>query len=305
MNKNNISHKNNLYIGKIIIIILAAILIGLIIFLANRFYIISPRNYEVVFSKNHDEFPTTTYVDIDKAKGIREYGSPTMMITIEPIIKTNPNLRYWITTVKIKDADQLNSAFAGDEFSLNKKEKTSVIAKEHNAILAINGAACGFNKTGFVIRDGVIYRGTDLDCAPLVIDKDGNFNIYEYGKKTTEELINIGTRHTYDFGPDLIKKGEIVDYGDTWYKTDIQPRTAIGQSGPLEYVILVVDGRSFKSQGMSCYDLALEFQRLGCNFAYNLDGGGSTTLYFNGEVINEPSDFSGERTISDILYFTD
>lgn len=305
MGKNNTSFKYNLNIGKIIIIILAAILIGLITVLATRFYNIFPREDEVVFSEKHDEFSTSTYVNIDEATGIREYGSPTMMITIEPILKINPNLRYWITTVKIKDTGQLNSAFAGDVFSLDTKERTSVIAKRHNAILAINGAACGFNKSGFVIRDGVVYRGTDLDCAPLVIDKDGNFNIYEYGKKTAEELLNLGARHTYDFGPDLIKKGVIVDYGDTWYKTDKQPRTAIGQSGPLKYVIITADGRSFKSQGMSCYDLALEFQRLGCNFAYNLDGGGSTTLYFNGEVINEPSDFSGERKISDILYFTD
>jgi len=305
MSKNNTCVKKNLYIGKIIIIILAAILIGLIMFLATRFYNIFPQEDEGVFSENHDEFSTSTYVNIDEATGIREYRSPTMMITVEPIIKTNPNLRYWITTVKIKDAAQLNSAFAGDVFSLDIKERTSVIAKRHNAILAINGAACGFNKSGFVIRDGVVYRGTDLDCAPLVIDKDGNFNIYEYGKKTAEEFLNIGARHTYDFGPDLIKKGEIVDYGGTWYKTDKQPRTAIGQIGPLEYVILVVDGRSFKSQGMSCYDLTLEFQRLGCNFAYNLDGGGSTTLYFNGQTINEPSDFCGERSISDILYFVD
>ena len=83
----------------------------------------------------------------------------------------------------------------------------------------------------------------------------------------------------------------------------MQPRTAIGQKGPSEYVIIVVDGRSTKSQGMSCYDLAIEFQKIGCNFAYNLDGGGSSTLYFNGEVINKPSDFNGERNISDILYF--
>lgn len=50
-------------------------------------------------------------------------------------------------------------------------------------------------------------------------------------------------------------------------------------------------------------ELATEFKRLGCQWAYALDGGGSTTLYFNGEVINTPSDWTGERKISDILYF--
>ncbi|MGN9161726.1 phosphodiester glycosidase family protein [Clostridium sulfidigenes] len=303
MNERNSKLLSNLDVGKIIIIILSAILIGILLFLVASLYNYTPLNSEVISQVELDEFPSDTYVKIDNETGIRKYGSPTMMVTIEPIVKVNPNLRYWITTVKIKNQSQLNSAFSGDIFSLNIKEKTSSIANRHNAILAINGAACGFNTSGYVIRDGVVYRGTDLDCAPLVIDKEGNFKIYEYGKKNAEELLSLGARHTYDFGPDLIKDGNIVDYGDTWYKEDMQPRTAIGQKGSLEYVIIVVDGRSTKSQGMSCYDLAIEFQKIGCNFAYNLDGGGSSTLYFNGEVINEPSDFNGERNISDILYF--
>lgn len=304
MSKNNSKLLRNLDVGNIIIIILSAILVGIALFLFANLYNYNSLNIEVTSQVEQDGFPFDTYANIDNKTGIRKYGSPTMLITIEPIVKVNPNLRYWITTVKIKNQSQLNSAFAGDIFSLNVKEKTSSIAKRNNAILAINGAACGFNTSGYVIRDGILYRGTDLDCAPLVIDKEGNFKIYEYGKKTAEELLSLGARQTYDFGPDLIKDGNIVEYGDTWYKTDMQPRTAIGQKGPLEYVIIVVDGRSTMSQGMSCYDLAIEFQRLGCNFAYNLDGGGSTTLYFNGEVINEPSDCNGERNISDILYFT-
>jgi len=110
--------------------------------------------------------------------------------------------------------------------------------------------------------------------------------------------------HTYDFGPDLIRNGEIFDYGDTWYKYNLDPRTVIGQKGTLEYVILVVDGRSKASVGMSHYDTAVELKNRGCYLGYNLDGGGSTTLYFNGEVLNNPSDII-ERKISDILYFAD
>lgn len=55
---------------------------------------------------------------------------------------------------------------------------------------------------------------------------------------------------------------------------------------------------------MSHYDTAVELKNRGCYLGYNLDGGGSTTLYFNGEVLNNPSDII-ERKISDILYFTD
>lgn len=233
-----------------------------------------------------------------------EYKSDTMTININPIKKMNPNIEMWEVLIKISDGSQIKSAFAGGEFSLKNRETTSFMAMKNNAVLAINGAAYGFNKTSYVIRDGIVYRDTRLDCDPLVIQEDGDFRIYDE-QFTGEQLVSKGAMHTYDFGPDLVRKGEIVDYGDTWYKNDLSPRTAIGQCGPLEYVILVVDGRSEASVGMSLYNVAVELKNRGCYWGYNLDGGGSTTLYFNGEVLNNPCDWYGERAISDILYFVD
>ncbi|MBI6063523.1 phosphodiester glycosidase family protein [Clostridium perfringens] len=242
------------------------------------------------------------YINRDEELGSIEYKSNTMSINILPIKKTNPNINMWEVNIKLSSGNQIKSAFADDKFNLRNREKTSDIAKRHNAILAINGAAAGFNKSSYVIRDGIIYRDTRLDCAPLVIQKDGDFRIYD-DDLSGEELVERGAMHTYDFGPDLIRGGEIVCYGNTWYKEVLAPRTAIGQKGPLEYVILVVDGRSEESVGMSLYDTAIELKNRGCYWGYNLDGGGSTTLYFNGEVLNTPSDLNGERKISDILYF--
>ena len=240
----------------------------------------------------------------NEESGNIEYKSDTMTININPIKKTNPNLELWEVYIKLNDGSQIKSAFAGDKFSLINRETTSIMAMKNNAVLAINGAAYGFNKSSYVIRDGIVYRDTRLDCDPLVIQADGDFRIYDE-QYSGDELVAKGAMHTYDFGPDLIRKGEIVDYGDTWYKSDLSPRTAIGQCGPLEYVILVVDGRSESSVGMSLYDVAVELKSRGCYWGYNLDGGGSTTLYFNGEVLNNPCDWLGERAISDILYFVD
>ncbi len=242
------------------------------------------------------------YINRDEESGTIEYKSDTMSINILSIKKTNPNINMWEVSIKLSSGSQIKSAFADDKFNLINREKTSDIAKRQNAIIAINGAAAGFNKSSYVIRDGIIYRDTRLDCAPLVIQKDGDFRIYN-DDLSGEELVERGAMHTYDFGPDLIRGGEIVCYGNTWYKEVLAPRTAIGQKGPLEYVILVVDGRSEESVGMSLYDTAIELKNRGCYWGYNLDGGGSTTLYFNGEVLNTPSDLNGERKISDILYF--
>lgn len=243
-------------------------------------------------------------VNKDEATGAIEYKSSTMSININPIKKKNPNIEMWEVFIKINNGSQIKSAFADNKFSLSVREKTSIMAASNNAVLAINGAAYGFNKSSYVIRDGIVYRDTRLDCDPLVIQKDGDFRIYNE-QYTGEELVEKGAMHTYDFGPDLIRASEIVDYGDTWYKSDLSPRTVIGQCGPLEYVILVVDGRSEASVGMSLYNMAVELQNRGCYWGYNLDGGGSTTLYFNGEVLNNPCDWYGERSISDILYFVD
>lgn len=245
-----------------------------------------------------------SYINRDEESGVIEYKSNTMSINILPIKKTNPNINMWEVNLKLSSGNQIKSAFAKDKFDLRNREKTSDIAKRHKAILAVNGAAAGFNKNGYVVRDGVVYRDTRLDCDPLVIQKDGDFRIYD-DKLSGEELVERGAMHTYDFGPDLIRSGKIVDYGNTWYKENLAPRTAIGQKGPLEYVILVIDGRSEESVGMSLYDIAVELKNRGCYWGYNLDGGGSTTLYFNGEVLNKPSDWNSERKISDILYFSD
>ena len=85
------------------------------------------------------------------------------------------------------------------------------------------------------------------------------------------------------------------------------PRTAIGQIDELHYVFVVSEGRTSDNAGLSLYQLAQFMKSLGCTTAYNLDGGGSSTMYFDGEVINDPTgggrgSSGGERKVSDIVY---
>lgn len=275
------------------------VLIFISIFILLELRIIQKPYKWIVFDVTRNKY--TTY---DKDNDSIIYETDEMKIQLEHIVKEEPNLNMWIATIKVSDSSQIKSAFAGGEFSQDVKKRTSVIAKDNDAVLAIDGAAVGFNTNGRVIRDGVIYRDSDLDCAPLIIKENGDLEVFEYGEKTAEEILDLGGVQTYDFGPTLVKDNEIIDNYGEWYKTVKDSRTVIGQKGPLEYVILVADGRSEKSEGISLYDAALELKNKGCYIGYNLDGGGSTTLYFNGEVLNNPSDITGERRISDILYFT-
>ncbi|WP_110929630.1 phosphodiester glycosidase family protein [Bacillus massiliglaciei] len=224
-----------------------------------------------------------------------QYSNDSVQIQIQPYEKRN--VRYWISTIKVLNAEQLKSAFSNETISL-QKEKTSKIAGKNGAILAVNGADVAFKSRSLVIRNGEMYRES---FSPLEIRKDGTLFIGE-GDRTAEDMKKDGVLHSFDFGPELIVDGKRSPYyEEAWYSDKPAPRTAIGQRTPHEYIIITVDGRSKESRGMTFRDLTALFEELGAKWAYNLDGGGSTTLYFNGEVLNTPSDGS-ERPVSDILY---
>lgn len=111
----------------------------------------------------------------------------------------------------------------------------------------------------------------------------------------------------FSFGPALIEKSQIsVTEEDEVGKAMMSnPRTAIGFIDDLHYVFVVSDGRTRASRGLSLYELAQFMETLGVKTAYNLDGGGSSTMYFNGRIINNPTTDGRtmkERSVSDIVY---
>ena len=128
---------------------------------------------------------------------------------------------------------------------------------------------------------------------------------------TAQELIDQGVVNLLAFGPTLVENGEIVVDTSTEVGRAMSsnPRTAIGiieeEDGSLHYIIVVSDGRTDESEGLTLYQLAEVMQQYGATTAYNLDGGGSSTLYFNGQVINNPTtngNTISERAVSDIVY---
>jgi exopolysaccharide biosynthesis protein len=235
------------------------------------------------------------------------YSDANIRITIDEYREYNTNI--FVANIVLSSAEYLKTAFAGDVYGKNIAESTSQIAEEQNAILAINGDYYGARNSGYVIRNGVIYR--DLAFASgrqdLVILDDGSFRIVTEGAVTAAELLDAGAQQVLSFGPGLIQNGEIIlsdskDYGNANYNN---PRTAIGVVGELHYVMVVADGRTGKSTGLTFEQLAAFMKDLGAITAYNLDGGGSSTMYFNGTVVNNPTadgkNFT-ERSVSDIVY---
>ena len=212
----------------------------------------------------------------------------------------------YLVDVQTDDPSHLLTALADNSYGRNIKETTSTIAKANDAVLAINGDFYGFRSTGFVVRNGTLYRDSaNGDTDALVIDKNGDFSIVN---EATTDANTLDAQQVLSFGPALVESGSIVvdENSEVGQSAASNPRTAIGQIGTNHYLIVVSEGRTDDSQGLSLYQLAQVMQDNGVQTGYNLDGGGSTTLYFNSKVVNQTVGGSGqssERAVSDIVYF--
>lgn len=213
----------------------------------------------------------------------------------------------YIADIKLSDASLLRRAFANNSYGKNITDTTSNIASSVNAILAVNGDYYGVQNSGYVLLDGKIYRNTSAGKEDLVIYQDGSFEIINEDDVTLEELVNNGAVNILSFGPALIENGSIVvsENDEVGKAMASNPRTAIGIIDDLHYILVVSDGRTNESEGLSLYELATVMSEYDVKTLYNLDGGGSSTMVFNGNIINNPTT-SGrntkERSVSDIVY---
>ena len=119
-------------------------------------------------------------------------------------------------------------------------------------------------------------------------------------KKEGRKLINAFT-----FGPALVKDGELLELNKeySYNPNGREPRTAIGQMGPLSYVMVIIEAKDRSGKtGFSQGKLAEFMYNLGCVQAFNLDGGNSALMVFNRENYSAKS-YEAERSVTDIIYF--
>ena len=216
------------------------------------------------------------------------------------------NTKIYVADVTLTSAQYLRTAFANDTYGKNVTANTSVIASEHNAVLAINGDYYGVQERGYVIRNGIVYRGTAKGCDVLCIYANGTMKIVSDQEYSADELAADGVWQAFSFGPALVENGSVTVGANTEVGKAMasNPRTAIGMIDTNRFLFVVSDGRTSESAGLSLYELAVFMKSLGVTTAYNLDGGGSSTMYFNGAVVNNPTTGGSikERGVSDIVY---
>ena len=241
------------------------------------------------------------------------YQSDTASISISTVVtgSGSDTVTYYVADVQLTDATALRSAFAQNSFGENIVENPSAIAEDNGAVFAINGDYYGFRDTGIIIRNGVVYRDSGARTG-LAFYLDGHVEVYDETATTAQELLDADVWNTLSFGPAIVADGEPVDgiesvevdtnFGNHSIQGD-QPRTAVGVIDDNHLAFVVVDGRSpGYSKGVTLTGLADIMLGLGATTAYNLDGGGSSTMYFNGSLVNNPLGTGTERGTSDILY---
>ena len=259
----------------------------------------------LVISETYEKIDNNSSVVADGTYTSNSYEDENRKINLSTYRENNTTI--YVADI-YADINYIKTAFANNTYGKNITSKTSNIASENNAILAINGDYYGVQETGYVLRNGVIYRNkAKANQEDLVIYEDGSFEIINESSITLEKLKEKGAYQVLSFGPALIENGVInIDENTEVGKSMASnPRTAIGIIDEKHYVFVVSDGRTNESEGLSLYELATFMKSLGVKTLYNLDGGGSSTMYFNGEVINKPTTNGKkitERSVSDIVY---
>ncbi|WP_081669081.1 phosphodiester glycosidase family protein [Butyrivibrio sp. VCB2001] len=261
-------------------------------------------------SVTSDESADDTSASSEVSESAAEYTGENTVSTDDYTITLSDyyqnDTKIYVADVTLSSARYLKTAFADDTYGKNVTATTSSIAEDNDAILAINGDYYGVQESGYVIRNGVVYRNTASGSDVLCIYADGTMEVVNDADYTAEELVSMGVWQAFTFGPALIEDSEVaVDTNTEVDKAKTSnPRTAIGVIDANHFVFVVSDGRTSESEGLSLYELATFMKDLGVTTAYNLDGGGSSTMYFNGYVINNPTSGGSikERSVSDIVY---
>lgn len=234
-----------------------------------------------------------------------QYEDETRSIAIDRV--SDGTVTYYAADVQLSAVSLFQTAVS-DNLS-----PVSALASQAGAVLAINGDDCGTHSFGIIIRNGSLLRAKQTTRNLLILDAEGNMSVKvdrkdENAKSLGNELLASGAWQTFEFGPELVRDEQAVTFSPTFdvistREGRLEPRTAIGQIGPLHYLLLVVDGRQEGySSGISLQDLQQLFLQYGAQTAMNLDGGGSAEMWFQGQVLNRPSG-GEERSVSDIIFF--
>ena len=232
------------------------------------------------------------------------YSSPDVSITVTEETTAGGRITYYLADIYIRDITTFRSAIAQNTYGSGYRDSIEDMAALNKAMIAINGDYYGNTNEGVVIRNGVIYRANPTNCDVCVLYYDGSMRVMPGSAFNIEDAIADGAWQAWTFGPALLDTdgSVLTNFSSTSRIISANPRTAIGYYEPGHYCMVVVDGRG-ESAGITLPQLSQLFSDLGCKAAYNLDGGNSSIMVWQDEIINQPS--GGGRESSDALLITE
>lgn len=235
------------------------------------------------------------------------YTSPYVSITIDKVSygKGWGANTYFVADIYVASLDNFKTYTAHNEMRYFSTQNILEMDAASGAILAISGDFYSYQATGFLMRNGYVYKSDPTFCDICVLYDDGVMETYSKNGYNQQEVLDRGAVQVWNFGPNLLdengKACKSFNMGD--HVAARNPRSAIGYYEPGHYCLVVVDGREYDyAAGVLIPDLAKIFENLGCKVAYNLDGGGSAAMTFNDAFYSVPSE---DRDLSDLVIVVD
>lgn len=241
---------------------------------------------------------TEYFYENDEA-GLWVYLGPDLQVTITRRSDSSIPLEWFETEILTRNGEAFRSALTDPERPGKKFQYPYVISRAEKFVLSFSDdffATRMQNRetVGISIREGRIIsdkanakRGHHLPNLDMMAQfPDGSLQVFRCNEATAEELLAMGARNVFSFGPILIRDGEIDDLVYTYYKS-IEPRHALGMIEPGRYFLLSVQGRRSDSKGTTLQRMAEIMKEHGVQQALNLDGGNTMALVFRGRMLNK------------------
>lgn len=254
----------------------------------------------VTFADLRSLAPAGTFLEPGQKAQISENSYKSDNISIAISKQRVRDTDVFVADIYVASAQNFKRALSHDQWGANA-ESPATLAVRSNAILAMTGDYSHLFSKGLVVANGEVLRKSSNALRDnCLIYPDGSMVTFKRGKMEVKDVIKQDIWQSFLFGPALLKSdGSPYDK----FNSNIgvaNPRSVIGYYAPGHFCFVLVEGRQTNQKGLALVPLSSFMSELGCASAYNLDGGQSAMLWFNGQLVNNP--YNGGRALTDIAY---
>lgn len=260
------------------------------------------------------------YLVRDSEKGEWTYIDHELFINIrrfQDVVERERKLVWYETEVKVTPGNKFTTQHCNPEAIGRRFYMAEDFATQLQTILAFSDDFYGFRvyqkrRPGIIIQNGVLLDNDSLKephySLPtydlIALYPDGSMKTFLAGSVDGEELIAQNVSDTWCFGPLLLSQGEVGEQVMNKQFEYANPRQTIGMIEPYHYLVMTIEGRNKRSDGVGLVWTAERMKELGCVEALNLDGGNSVKLVFMGELVNSGltyNDKKNSRTVTSLI----